>query len=139
MSLTLSLGALKEQLLALGVHTATPGLSGDERLRELNLRLNLALNRETLSSRESAPRAAAAVDDEPTTTLSHLSMAEIRSRLAALGVDTSTPGLTGDARRDELMKRLVSSICGESGGDGDMAENIIDDFLDQNSLSVIKT
>ena len=62
--------------------------------------------------------------------LSHLTMAELRSRLTALGIDSSTPGLSGDERRTELMKRLVSSICGgaHDGDDRDLADSLLDEM-----------
>lgn len=100
--MSLSISALKEQLIAIGIDTSTPGLSGDQRLRELHLRLTLAQNRTAISSREATKSMESGGDNgEDLSSLDHLSMTDIRSRLDSLGVDTTTPGLSGDGRRTE--------------------------------------
>ena len=99
--MSLSISSVKEQLTRLGIDTSTPGLSGDERLDELNLRLTLAQNRSSISSREAKSKATASSTTGDSSSLDHLSMTDIRSRLDALGIDTSTPGMSGDNRRDE--------------------------------------
>ena len=63
--------------------------------------------------------------------LQQLTMAELRSRLAALDIDTATPGQSGDNRREELMRRLVQAIC---GGDKFSADSHLDEMLESGSL-----
>lgn len=137
--MSLSLAALKERLQSLGVETSTPGLSGEQRLEELDLRLRVATNGGKISSRGED---SGTMDDPPDMafpSLSHLTMFELRSRLSALGADTNTPGLAGDERRIELMKRLVGLICGTDGDDEDLADSMIDEMIDNNSLAVPHT
>lgn len=137
--MSLSLAQLKEKLVQLGVDTATPGLSGDARLKELDLRYCVATNRERISSRGTNRDMNDGHMEDPfdvaVPSLSHLSMAELRSRLIVLGVDTNTPGQTGDDRRTELMKRLVAAICGDSNDNQDLADSILDEMIENNSLT----
>ena len=61
--------------------------------------------------------------------LGDLSLSEIRSRLTSLGEGTSTPGLTGEERRAELMRRLVGAICGNGDtGDTETSE-VLEDIM----------
>ena len=54
-------------------------------------------------------------------TLPPLFQHTIRSRLVGLGENTSTPGLSGEKRRNELMKRLVEGVCGND----DMMDELV--------------
>jgi hypothetical protein len=138
--MSLSISSLKDQLGRLGIDTSTPGLSGDERLKELNLRLMLAQNRSKMNSREAQSsedhdgEALATGWDIPS--LNHLSMSELRSRLETLGIETATPGKAGDERRQELIRKLVDSICGGQGNEDDASTSIIDQMIDNNTLMV---
>lgn len=106
--MSVNIAQLKKQLQELGISTNTPGLVGDDRYEELRSRLD-AYNAANSNS-PSKPK----VEDPSAAmpSLSHLSIGEIRSRLTELGENTNTPGLTGDERRFELMRRLINAICG---------------------------
>lgn len=112
---------LKKKLTELGISTSTPGVYGDDRLEELNLRLELSSNGKNVSGskKSSSTKVYDPFSSSPTKTLSdaptgvnNLSLAELRGRLAALGENTSTPGISGEERRLELIKRLQKAICG---------------------------
>ena len=109
---SLTLAELRTRVSALGLDTATPGLSGADRHEELLHRLMQA---EGVGRRRGTPgaRPIAETDNKEfaVPSLNALPIAEIRDRLTALGENTATPGITGEARRQELMRRLVSSIC----------------------------
>ena len=130
-----SVSEAKAELIKLGLSTHTPGMVGLERLDELRARLdsaksktralllgdnastsNLSANQLSQSSFTSNPSVLSS--------LSELPISEIRSRLNALGVNTSTPGLNGDERRAELMKRLVGSICGSNANNDDSESDV---------------
>jgi tetratricopeptide (TPR) repeat protein len=123
----MSVSEVKAELLKLGLSTQTPGLVGDERLGELDRRLNSAREKTNvaLGKENSAPSASRTEGDlqggssSASAALAELPISEIRSRLTALGENTRTPGLDGEARRTELMKRLVSAIVGSGGNDSD--------------------
>ena len=126
-----SIAAVKDSLQKLGLPTSTPGLYGDERLEELKFRLQSALKMRSEGdswSQGVVDRAALLVElerdgrlsdsradigeniDISTSQLSQLSMAEIRSRLMVLGGNTTTPGLAGEDRRQELLSRLAAIV-----------------------------
>lgn len=110
-----TIGELKRRLTELGISTSTPGIFGDDRLEELKLRLELHNKRSVQGPSQSIDQRKIKTDDmnsNPSKTLSTLSMAELRNRLTALGENTATPGLVGDERRLELIRRLTVGICG---------------------------
>eukprot|EP01031_Cornospumella_fuschlensis_P036060 gene36060-43731_t len=108
----MNIGEVKQELERIGISTATPGLSGEERYEELLHRLNKAKGKlEVLHSQQST--ASLLMNKDDISTMGNLSIGELRSRLTLLGVSTNTPGLTGEARWNELMKRLVGAICGD--------------------------
>jgi hypothetical protein len=116
-----SVSEVKQKLTELGISTSTPGVYGDDRLEELNLRLEL--------SRKGGAASSSRVSYDPFSTspsktlsnaptgVNNLSLAELRGRLAALGENTSTPGISGEERRLELIKRLKRAICGDDSED----------------------
>ena len=145
-----SISQLKAELQQLGLNTQTPGLTGEERFEELNGRLLDAQSK--LNNKLSRPAKSTNIhegaDEEVKVekgdskqlggtvkkdkfvmpSLQDLSITEIRSRLTSLGESTNTPGLTGEERRDELMRRLVGAICGTEDADtNDMFEEIVAD------------
>ena len=78
---SLSINEIKKQLQQLGISISTPGLTGDDRLEELAFRLNNHTNKLIQNRVINADH----VDTEGKTTnisstLSHLSIGEIRSR-----------------------------------------------------------
>lgn len=105
----MNVGDIKKQLQALGISISTPGLFGDERFEELKCRLEEATTSTTNKTETKPSMTSTAVKHE---SLGHLSISELRSRLTSLGIATSTPGLTGEERWNELMKRLMEAICG---------------------------
>ena len=120
---------IKKVLIEHGISTSTPGLNGDDRLEALNYRLEQHLNkngRESRASKKSSPlklsspiappplRSPPKVTQETLEIFNELSMAELRSRLAALGENTTTPGLNGEERRVALIKRLTDAVCGDN-------------------------
>lgn len=101
-----SLSELKKQLQDLGLSAATPGLVGEERFKELLLRLHNARKpQETGVGGVSDP---GLVDN-----LKQLSMSEIRAQLTELGISTSTPGLSGEDRWNALVQRLAAALAGK--------------------------
>lgn len=106
----LSLVQIKKELQDLGLSSSTPGLSGDERYNELLRRLNAAQSKITSVGTTAVDIASS--DSPLISDIKQLNLTEIRSRLSALGISTSTPGLTGEDRWNALMQRLVSAICG---------------------------
>lgn len=106
----LSLVQIKKELQDLGLSSSTPGLSGDERYNELLRRLNAAQSKITSVGTTAVDIASS--DSPLISDVKQLNLTEIRSRLSALGISTSTPGLTGEDRWNALMQRLVSAICG---------------------------
>lgn len=106
----LSLVQIKKELQDLGLSSSTPGLSGDERYNELLRRLNAAQSK--ITSVGTIAVDIASSDSPLISDIKQLNLTEIRSRLSALGISTSTPGLTGEDRWNALMQRLVSAICG---------------------------
>jgi len=114
----------------MGLSTQTPGIAGEERMEELRSRLEQAKGKTRLAL-SLDPGASATTEKHQGSgsngayaappSIGDLTIAEIRSRLTALGENTQTPGLSGDERRAELMKRLVGAICGsddDSEGSG---------------------
>lgn len=120
----MSVSDIKNELTKMGLSTQTPGLAGEERMEELKSRLEQARGKTRAAlSLDPSARAdkfeggnSSAYAAPPS--IGDLTIAEIRSRLTALGENTSTPGMSGDDRRAELMKRLTVAICG-SGDDSD--------------------
>ena len=124
-----SVGDLKNELTKMGLSTQTPGLSGDDRVEELKRRLEeargktrIALSVDIGSHSNGANNDATRNVTTAPPSISDLTISEIRSRLNALGENTNTPGLTGEERRAELMKRLVTAICGQSNDDSEDEE-----------------
>jgi len=112
-----SVSEIKKKLIELGISTSTPGVFGDDRLEELNLRLELSTK--GCSGKQSSKASFDPFSSSPTKVMNNepsgvnnLSLAELRGRLAALGENTSTPGISGEERRLELIKRLKKAICG---------------------------
>jgi hypothetical protein len=109
---TNSINELKKQLECLGISSTTPGLLGEERFEELSRRLD------DYAQQQQQQQDALNFETEMTfpvnNTLAQLTMSEIRTRLASLGENTNTIGLVGEARRNELMKRLTIAVCGNS-------------------------
>ena len=130
---TLSLSQLKGELSSLGLPTTTPGLVGEERHEELKKRLVSAQGVIGISDMVSSVHSRIPTSSQPNSLnntpskkgeyvmpslVSNLTIGEIRTRLNDLGENTNTPGLSGEARRDELMKRLVVCLCGSADGAG---------------------
>jgi hypothetical protein len=131
--MSVNIGQLKQQLQSLGISTNTPGLLGDERYEELRKRLDLAsvkvghhLNENKVSGESKVifsfcnfkneidiPLDYQDSSSSLLPSLSHLSIGEIRTRLTALGESTTTPDMTGDERRNELLRRLINCVCAE--------------------------
>lgn len=122
-----SLASVKKQLQDFGISTVTPGLAGEERHEELIYRLDVA--RKKLSGKLSNKFTEDVIDKNlnygpvlhdhnsmqeniGVGSLASLEFSEIRARLVALGESTSTPGLVGEDRKNELLRRLIQSICG---------------------------
>lgn len=101
-----SLSELKKQLQDLGISASTPGLVGEERFKELLLRLHNARKPQD-SGIGDGVNDPALVDN-----LKQLSMSEIRAQLSELGISTSTPGLSGEDRWNALVQRLAAAIAG---------------------------
>ena len=120
----MSISELRSRLGALGLDTSTPGLSGEDRREELHRRLLQA---------EGHLHGGGDGGGFVMPSMSNLPLAELRERLAALGESTVTPGLVGEARRQELMRRLVGAICGSEGGD--TAKDMLDDIISVSSQS----
>ena len=109
----MNIADLKKSLEAAGISTATPGLSGASRFEELKSRYEENLNRIA----EERQKTKDVINSAPSfivPSLNHLTIAELKLRLASLGENTNTPGLTGEHRRNELMKRLIEAICGDN-------------------------
>lgn len=119
---------LKDKLTLLGISTNTPGLKGEQRRQELLNRLEeYEIKNENLNKNENDNNKNF---NEINTkynvpSVSDLSLTEIRSRLTMLGESTNTPGLTGEDRRNELLKRLINSICRSD----DTGDQMIDELL----------
>eukprot|EP00981_Chlorochromonas_danica_P010206 scaffold3057_cov163-Ochromonas_danica.AAC.12 len=97
----------------MGISTSTPGLTGDDRFEELAFRLKAAqekLAKTDLQASDNTLKTSPVARND--NDFKHLTIGELRSRLAALGESTSTPGLTGDDRWNALLKRLITAICG---------------------------
>ncbi|RYG94866.1 hypothetical protein EON65_56825 [archaeon] len=107
----MNIGEIKQELERLGVSTSTPGLSGEDRYEELLHRLKIAESKLKSVAQQSTP--SILMNKEDINSMGNLSIGELRTRLTSLGVSTTTPGLTGEARWNELMKRLVRAICGD--------------------------
>jgi hypothetical protein len=112
----LNVNDLKRQLQNLGISTATPGLQGDDRYEELSHRLASSKKGDAKTDlafiSSIAKTESTASDPVAVPSLNNLSIGEIRSRLASLGENTNTPGITGEERRSVLMRRLIEAICG---------------------------
>ena len=153
MSDRLSISQLKAELQALGLNTQTPGLVGEERFEELNARLldatsklNSKLNKvlkggggdESAGGGVGASGAPSGTKKQSFVmpSMQDLSITEIRSRLASLGESTNTPGLNGEERRDELMRRLVGAICGSDDTD---ANDMLDELTQPEAAAAPST
>lgn len=112
----MNIGTLKTELEKMGISTSTPGLTGDDRFEELAFRLKAAQEKlaktDLQASADLLKTSTSAVVRDDNNDFKHLTIGELRSRLAALGESTSTPGLTGDDRWNALLKRLITAICG---------------------------
>jgi hypothetical protein len=106
---TNSINELKKQLECLGISSTTPGLLGEERFEELSRRLD-----DYAQQQQQQQNFETEMTFPVNNTLAQLTMSEIRTRLASLGENTNTIGLVGEARRNELMKRLTIAVCGNS-------------------------
>jgi hypothetical protein len=104
----LNLTQIKKDLQTLGLSTATPGLTGEDRFEELKKRLADA--RQKFSG--TVPTISQGQTKE-LPSIDQLSISEIRARLVALGKDTATPGVNGEERWKILKTRLVQAICGQ--------------------------
>jgi hypothetical protein len=124
----MTLSKLKKELQKLGLSTTTVGLVGEDRFEELKFRYEEAINKVAPTiqindkSSSSPPSSSFVVPS-----MANLSIGELRSRLTDLGENTNTPGINGEERRIELMKRLVGAICG-SDDHNDMANNLMDEI-----------
>ncbi len=130
---------LKRKLTELGISTATPGLVGEDRREELQYRYDVAQSqiqssinnngkdRQDNNSASAVPNSNSSENESGIPSLSQLSISEIKSRLAALGENTNTPGLAGEERKTELMKRLVKAIC---ISDSEKSDEILDSIVD---------
>ena len=130
--MSVNIGQLKKQLQTLGISTNTPGLLGDDRYEELRSRLdeaNAAVNQHGMSAPVSTNTLIDTSSSFMMPSMNHLSIGEIRSRLTALGESTTTPNMTGDERRNELLKRLINSICGADKDEEKQAESFLDEVL----------
>ena len=117
-----SLASIKKQLQEFGVSTITPGLAGEERYEELLYRLAVAKKKlddkfsNNVVNDDDKYIATSAAESSNNSrgihALNSLEFSEIRARLVALGESTSTPGLVGEERKNELLRRLTQSICG---------------------------
>jgi hypothetical protein len=119
MAAALSISQIKEQLSKLGLSTSTPGLTGEDRQEELKSRLDNfneirrgvpGGGNEDGSSGKADGSAGDNSNAVPALNTNHLSIGELRSRLTMLGVSTTTPGLAGEERRNELLQRLIHSV-----------------------------
>jgi len=107
-----SIAQIKEELQALNLSTSTPGVVGEERMEALRMRLEVHKAKTLMKGGISAANSASGGSMMAFPSLEHLSMSELKSRLKQLDGDTSTPGLSGEERREELTRRLVQAICG---------------------------
>mmetsp|Transcript_25444 Transcript_25444/g.37507 ORF Transcript_25444/g.37507 Transcript_25444/m.37507 type:complete len:1122 (+) Transcript_25444:90-3455(+) len=125
--MTETIKEIKDKLISLGVDTTTPGLKGEQRREELINRLEEALlhQDESVSHENNDELESIVTTKFSVPSMADLSMAELRSRLAILGESTSTPGLSGEKRRAELMKRMVNAICRNE----DSGDSMIDDIV----------
>lgn len=126
-----SIADLKKRLTDLGLSTNTPGLTGDDRKEELQYRLDVALAQRG-DQKNSSVQAVSQTSSIPG--VGQLSIAEIRSRLMSLGENTSTPGLSGDDRKNELMQRLVRAIC---MNDSEKSDDILDEIIQKSQEAPI--
>eukprot|EP01041_Mallomonas_annulata_P008774 gene8774-18148_t len=129
--------ALKERLSALGISSTTPGLRGAERFEELQKRLDAASKKNSpkaLVERETVIKTDD-VGQRKIPVISELSIFELKSRLEILNENTSTPGLNGDNRKAELVRRLTNAICSGKGQDNDISE----DSKDSSSPKMIES
>jgi hypothetical protein len=106
----MNLTELKNELQKIGISTATPGLYGDERFEELKFRYEQAIG----TNKEKSPTASSKKADLSIDEFKNLSIGELRTRLTDLGINTQTPGLSGEDRWNALLQRLVDAICGPS-------------------------
>lgn len=125
---------IKKILIEHGISTSTPNMTGDDRLEALSNRLEKHLKKNgkpSYTSNQSSPlklsspiapppiRSPPKVTQDTLEVFNELTMAELRSRLAALGENTTTPGLNGEERRIALIKRLTNAVCGENGSESE--------------------
>ena len=104
----------------MGLSTDTPGLKGEDRSKTLQHRLQVARDKangdiarsQTNSSQKPIgppqPEKPVIIPIEAEN-LGQLGVVDARKRLAALGVDSSTPGLAGENRRVALIARLLEA------------------------------
>ena len=104
----MNIGDLKKELELLGLSTATPGISGDERYEELKARLEEAHRKATIAAGTKSQKGEPNLESMD---FSLLTIGELRSRLTLLGVSTTTPGLSGQERWAALKQRLIDTLC----------------------------
>lgn len=126
----MNIGDIKKELQRLGISTNTPGLLGDDRYEELKFRLEKAqASAEFENSLHSSAKQKSSegnTNDEEFKNLNFelLTIGELRSRLASLGISTNTPGLSGQERFEALKKRLIEAICSQQNDEEDEDEEI---------------
>eukprot|EP00968_Pinguiococcus_pyrenoidosus_P027971 scaffold7592_cov277-Pinguiococcus_pyrenoidosus.AAC.1 len=98
MASCLTLSEARKALEDAGIDARTPGLHGEARHRALLERLEEKLSAD---SREETDVVDLCQEDLP-----QLSLSEIRRQLTCRGVDTSTPGCSGERRRERLLALL---------------------------------
>lgn len=111
----MNINDVKRQLQSLSIPTSTPGLQGDDRFEELCFRLEMAKKNQIGADK---PKATLINNTDAESfavpSLNQLSIGEIRARLTALGENTNTPGVTGEERRNALMRRLINAVCNDN-------------------------
>lgn len=115
-SAPLNINDVKRQLQSLEISTSTPGLQGDDRFEELCFRLEVAKKTHggKVPPNPKVENDTAEAGGSAVPSLAQLSIGEIRARLTALGENTNTPGVTGEERRNALMRRLINAVCNEN-------------------------
>lgn len=121
--MSLSISQLKDELISAGLSVKTPGLTGEDRFEELKHRLDMHQKKMKVKLSEESKGESNSGSELSNSAIGSLSIGELRSRLASLGENTSTPGLAGEERRSELMKRLVNAVCGDDVASSEIIEN----------------
>lgn len=125
----MNISDLKKELQKYSLSTSTPGLTGDDRYEELKSRLELHLSsfdkgkKSLHRSQENTTNEN--IDNDNKLTIANfqsLTIGELRSRLSSLGVSTNTPGITGEDRWKELLKRYTNAISGHKEEEEEVEE-----------------